>query len=217
APATAGAAAGPEDAQPSVQPDGGEPPARATRRRARKTAEPVAIPAEASVTDESGASVPIAEEPPARATRTRRRAKAAATAAEPAEPAPAAAAPEATAPETAPEDAAPEPPSRRRRAVPAPVPFLPPVEEAAEPDDAEETGPVTRRRRTRRRRGAADADTPADDSVPTVVRIREPRGGRDEVQGVTGSTRLEAKRQRRRDGREQRRTRPPILSESEFL
>src|SRR4029453_11939080 len=36
-------------------------------------------------------------------------------------------------------------------------------------------------------------------------------------QSVTGSTRLEAKRQRRRDGREQRRTRPPILSESEFL
>ena len=49
------------------------------------------------------------------------------------------------------------------------------------------------------------------------MRIREPRGSRDEVQGVTGSTRLEAKRQRRRDGREQRRTRPPILSESEFL
>jgi ribonuclease E len=48
------------------------------------------------------------------------------------------------------------------------------------------------------------------------VKIREPRG-RDEVQGVSGSTRLEAKRQRRRDGREQRRVRPPILSESEFL
>ena len=51
----------------------------------------------------------------------------------------------------------------------------------------------------------------------TVVKIREPRAGRDEVQGLTGSTRLEAKRQRRRDGREQRRTRPAILSESEFL
>jgi ribonuclease E len=53
--------------------------------------------------------------------------------------------------------------------------------------------------------------------VPTVVKIREPRKAVDEVQGVSGSTRLEAKRQRRRDGREQRRTRPPILSESEFL
>ncbi|MFD0594100.1 ribonuclease E/G [Catellatospora coxensis] len=51
----------------------------------------------------------------------------------------------------------------------------------------------------------------------TVVRIREPRAASDEVQGVSGSTRLEAKRQRRRDGREQRRTRPPILTESEFL
>ena len=51
----------------------------------------------------------------------------------------------------------------------------------------------------------------------TVVKIREPRAPRDEVQGVTGSTRLEAKRQRRRDGRDQRRTRPAILSESEFL
>jgi ribonuclease E len=51
-----------------------------------------------------------------------------------------------------------------------------------------------------------------------VVKIREPRArDRDEVQGVSGSTRLEAKRQRRRDGREQRRTRPPILSEAEFL
>ncbi|MEV6489548.1 Rne/Rng family ribonuclease, partial [Actinoplanes sp. NPDC051633] len=55
-----------------------------------------------------------------------------------------------------------------------------------------------------------------EDGVHTVVRVREPRRS-DEVQGVSGSTRLEAKRQRRRDGREQRRTRPPILSESEFL
>src|SRR3712207_4496978 len=50
----------------------------------------------------------------------------------------------------------------------------------------------------------------------SVGRVREPRRS-DEVQGVSGPTRLEAKRQRRRDGREQRRTRPPILSESEFL
>ncbi|GIF72204.1 Rne/Rng family ribonuclease [Asanoa siamensis] len=87
---------------------------------------------------------------------------------------------------------------------------------AATADDDEEDGDgVTRRRRRRRRKG--DADTGADDGVHTVVRIREPRSTSDEVQGVSGSTRLEAKRQRRRDGREQRRTRPPILSESEFL
>src|SRR6185295_3982620 len=64
---------------------------------------------------------------------------------------------------------------------------------------------------------SGDGDTGGiEDGVHTVVRVREPRRT-DEVQGVSGSTRLEAKRQRRRDGREQRRTRPPILSESEFL
>ncbi|GAB3069601.1 Rne/Rng family ribonuclease [Micromonospora schwarzwaldensis] len=83
-------------------------------------------------------------------------------------------------------------------------------------EDAEGEG-MTRRRRRRRRRGAGEAETAAEDGVPTVVKIREPRKAVDEVQGVSGSTRLEAKRQRRRDGREQRRTRPPILSESEFL
>ncbi|HWG99537.1 MAG TPA: Rne/Rng family ribonuclease [Pilimelia sp.] len=91
-------------------------------------------------------------------------------------------------------------------------------EETAEVDDgdAEDEG-LTRRRRRRRRKGTGDAEAGAEDGVHTVVRIREPRRVADEVQGVTGSTRLEAKRQRRRDGREQRRTRPPILSESEFL
>src|SRR5437764_938586 len=54
-------------------------------------------------------------------------------------------------------------------------------------------------------------------SWPRRCRSSQPPAARDEVQGVSGSTRLEAKRQRRRDGREQRRTRPPILSESEFL
>ncbi|MGC4808601.1 Rne/Rng family ribonuclease [Micromonospora sp. DT233] len=88
----------------------------------------------------------------------------------------------------------------------------------AEGDEDEEVGDgVTRRRRRRRRRGTGESDGAADDGVPTVVKIREPRKAVDEVQGVSGSTRLEAKRQRRRDGREQRRTRPPILSESEFL
>ncbi|MFE9692865.1 Rne/Rng family ribonuclease [Micromonospora sp. NPDC005806] len=90
------------------------------------------------------------------------------------------------------------------------------AEEAAEEEETEGDG-MTRRRRRRRRRGAGEVETAAEDGVPTVVKIREPRRPADEVQGVSGSTRLEAKRQRRRDGREQRRTRPPILSESEFL
>ncbi|MDW5327340.1 Rne/Rng family ribonuclease [Plantactinospora sp. KLBMP9567] len=86
-----------------------------------------------------------------------------------------------------------------------------------EDDEGDAGDGVTRRRRRRRRKGAGDTDGAADDGVPTVIKIREPRKTVDEVQGVSGSTRLEAKRQRRRDGREQRRTRPPILSESEFL
>ncbi|SCL22101.1 Rne/Rng family ribonuclease [Micromonospora inyonensis] len=93
------------------------------------------------------------------------------------------------------------------------------AEAEAETDEEEDDSAdgLTRRRRRRRRRGAGDVESTADDGVPTVVKIREPRKTVDEVQGVSGSTRLEAKRQRRRDGREQRRTRPPILSESEFL
>ncbi|MGS2617543.1 Rne/Rng family ribonuclease [Micromonospora sp. LZ34] len=89
--------------------------------------------------------------------------------------------------------------------------------EEAEEEEAEGGEGLTRRRRRRRRRGAGEAEGAVEDGVPTVVKIREPRRTVDEVQGVSGSTRLEAKRQRRRDGREQRRTRPPILSESEFL
>ena len=52
-----------------------------------------------------------------------------------------------------------------------------------------------------------------------MVRVREPRPSRrsEEVSGIDGSTRMEAKRQRRREGREAGRRRPPILSEAEFL
>jgi ribonuclease E len=91
------------------------------------------------------------------------------------------------------------------------------AEAEEEPEEAEAGEPVTRRRRRRRRGGAGDGESVTEDGVVTVVKVRPPRPARDEVQGVSGSTRLEAKRQRRRDGREQRRTRPPILSESEFL
>jgi ribonuclease E len=82
---------------------------------------------------------------------------------------------------------------------------------------------ASRRRRRRRRRGAAgDAEPSGGDDPPnTVVHVREPRpaGGVDwdEVQSVKGSTRLEAKKQRRREGRDSGRRRPPVLSESEFL
>ncbi|MEV0820746.1 Rne/Rng family ribonuclease [Nonomuraea rubra] len=98
-------------------------------------------------------------------------------------------------------------------------------EEQAEEAQEEESS-TSRRRRRRRRRGADEGAEPASDDPPnTVVRIRAPRSGRtgaletatDGVQSVRGSTRLEAKKQRRREGRELGRRRPPIITESEFL
>ncbi|TDV38697.1 Rne/Rng family ribonuclease [Actinophytocola oryzae] len=124
----------------------------------------------------------------------------------------------------------PEKPSRRAK---------PTKEEPAEAEDSDETeaadgdDPASRRRRRRRRRRGGDdgeAGATTDDDPPnTVVHVREARearevreekpesDGRDEVRSVRGSTRLEAKRQRRRDGREAGRRRAPILSEAEFL
>jgi ribonuclease E len=99
--------------------------------------------------------------------------------------------------------------------------------EAAGDDDtdAETDGAARRRRRRRRRGGVQDGDQPAPDDPPdTVVHVREPRPAspargkaKDEVQGLKGSTRLEAKKQRRREGRDSGRRRPPIITESEFL
>ncbi|MEV6152238.1 Rne/Rng family ribonuclease [Nonomuraea sp. NPDC052129] len=105
-------------------------------------------------------------------------------------------------------------------------------DESDESDDEQDDEPQeeeassSRRRRRRRRRGADDGAEPAGDDPPnTVVRIRAPRTGRaaghdisaDGVTSVRGSTRLEAKKQRRREGRELGRRRPPIITESEFL
>ncbi|MGH3771507.1 MAG: translation initiation factor IF-2 N-terminal domain-containing protein, partial [Pseudonocardiaceae bacterium] len=86
----------------------------------------------------------------------------------------------------------------------------------------EPNGSVARRRRRRRRRdGSADDAAGCEDDPPdTVVHLRDSKSRplvEDEVQAIRGSTRLEAKRQRRRDGREAGRRRVSILSESEFL
>ena len=97
------------------------------------------------------------------------------------------------------------------------------AEEAPAGDDETESDGRggTRRRRRRRSRGSGEGTEPTLDDPPnTVVRVRTPRGqssGDDEVRGLTGSTRLEAKRQRRREGREQGKRRPPVLTEAEFL
>jgi ribonuclease E len=75
-----------------------------------------------------------------------------------------------------------------------------------------------RRRRKRRRPGSADTDVLSPDDPPdTVVHVREPHNPQDDVRAIKGSTRLEAKKQRRREGRESGRRRPPVITESEFL
>ncbi|MFD7684530.1 ribonuclease E/G, partial [Streptomyces sp. NPDC060187] len=107
------------------------------------------------------------------------------------------------------------------------------VEEDAEESDDDERGESggssssRRRRRRRRRAGDSGGDSEASDNDPerTVVKVREPRSKKDErhgdatdeVQSIKGSTRLEAKKQRRREGREQGRRRVPIITEAEFL
>ncbi|MEZ0578674.1 Rne/Rng family ribonuclease [Nocardioides sp. MH1] len=86
-------------------------------------------------------------------------------------------------------------------------------------DDSGEQGgggsSSSRRRRQRRREGEAGSD--AHDDPNTVTRVRKPRSAEDEITAVSGSTRLEAKKQRRREGREAGRRRAPIVSEAEFL
>jgi len=86
-----------------------------------------------------------------------------------------------------------------------------------DPEAAEEGEGGSRRRTRRRRRSGSSGD---NEDVPGVVtRVREPRRERergDEVTGLKGSTRLEAKKQRRREGREAGRRRT-VITEAEFL
>jgi ribonuclease E len=84
------------------------------------------------------------------------------------------------------------------------------------PDDDDST---TVRRRTRRRSGEDDSLDGEKTPPNTVVKVRTPRKQPEpsnEPQRVRGSTRLEAKKQRRRDGRDAGRRRP-VISEAEFL
>ncbi len=75
--------------------------------------------------------------------------------------------------------------------------------ETSESEGEETTEVGTRRRRRRSRR------TPDENASPRSID--------DEITAVNGSTRLEAKKQRRREGREAGRRRAPIVSEAEFL
>ncbi|MFN8083468.1 MAG: Rne/Rng family ribonuclease [Dermatophilaceae bacterium] len=80
-------------------------------------------------------------------------------------------------------------------------------------DDSDESSASSRRRR-RRRRGSSAGES--EDAPGVVTRVRESRPERSEVVGVRGSTRLEAKKQRRREGREAGRRRT-VITEAEFL
>jgi ribonuclease E len=73
------------------------------------------------------------------------------------------------------------------------------------------------RRRSRRRPGEEPRE--GDNEPNVVVKVRQPRKAPElitEPQRVKGSTRLEAKKQRRRDGRDAGRRRP-VITEAEFL
>ena len=79
---------------------------------------------------------------------------------------------------------------------------------------------TTRRRRRRRRRRGEDISGSDDDPSEVVIKVREPRSRQsvaDEVTGIEGSTRMEAKKQRRREGRAAGRRRSAVITDAEFL
>src|SRR5690625_1925732 len=79
-------------------------------------------------------------------------------------------------------------------------------EDTGDTDDDDEEGTSRRRRRRRRSRSSDDG----------TANSREGRAARDEITALKGSTRLEAKRQRRREGRDAGRRRSTI-TDAEFL
>ena len=89
-------------------------------------------------------------------------------------------------------------------------------------EEAAAEAEVTSHRRRRRRRGTEDIEIEGgvDDDVETVTKVRAPRLAdshtSNTVTGVRGSTRLEAKRVRRRESRSLGRRRH-IVTEAEFL
>jgi ribonuclease E len=86
-----------------------------------------------------------------------------------------------------------------------------PIEDKVEGDESH------RRTRTRRRAGEeGNIESLAPNAVVKVRTPREPKEPSNEPTRVKGSTRLEAKKQRRRDGRDAGRRRT-VITESEFL
>ena len=139
------------------------------------------------------------------APKRRRRSKKAADEAEAAD------VPEAPAAEEQAEETPAEPKTRRRRRSKKAEEASAPAEDdvnkekasAADSDSSEEEDSSTRRRRRRRARSSSSSSDEGGDPA-------------DQVQALKGSTRLEAKKMRRREGRREGRRRHSI-SESEFL
>jgi ribonuclease E len=82
--------------------------------------------------------------------------------------------------------------------------------------EGEGTSSSSRRRRRRRRSKGESGDETTQSETGSRQRGRGAKTGSDEVTALRGSTRLEAKRQRRREGRDAGRRRATV-SEAEFL
>nr|WP_246018129.1 Rne/Rng family ribonuclease [Amnibacterium kyonggiense] len=89
------------------------------------------------------------------------------------------------------------------------------VDEPSDEDD-EDSGGSRRRRRTRRRSGGGQGEAEQPGTTEVVTKAKPVREPITEPQKLKGSTRLEAKRQRRRDGRDTARRRT-VVTEAEFL
>ena len=87
-------------------------------------------------------------------------------------------------------------------------------------DSESSSSDATHRRRRRRRRRGEDISGSDDDPSDVVIKVREPRSRQsvaDEVTGIECSTRVEAKKQRRREGRAAGRRRSAVITDAEFL
>ena len=87
-------------------------------------------------------------------------------------------------------------------------------------DSESSSSDATHRRRRRRRRRGEDISGSDDDPSDVVIKVRERRSRQsvaDEVTGIEGSTRVEAKKQRRREGRAAGRRRSAVITDAEFL
>ncbi len=117
---------------------------------------------------------------------------------------------------------------RRRRSGPRDDSDQSDGDDSGDSDSSEEPGDkdASAEKSDQQDSGSSDSDGEGDDSGTTRRRRRRRRGGSggdggsssdDEVTGIEGSTRMAAKRQRRKESRAAGRRRAPILSEAEFL